>query len=43
MKAMLTAFLATFVISVGADFALDEIGFSASEQGSGTAVRLDDK
>lgn len=40
MKAMLTAFAATVVIAVGADFALDEMGFSAEEVSSGSAVRL---
>ncbi|WP_272874387.1 hypothetical protein [Pseudaestuariivita rosea] len=42
MKTMLIAFAATAVISVGAWYALDLIGFSAAEQGTGAAVRLDD-
>ena len=41
MKTMLLAFVAMAVIAVGADFALDEMGFSAQEQGTGGAVRLD--
>ena len=41
MKAMLTAFLAIAVIAVGASFALQEAGFSTSEQQTGDAVRLD--
>ncbi|WP_298837039.1 hypothetical protein [uncultured Roseobacter sp.] len=42
MKAMFLAFAAMAVIAVGADFALDEMGFSAQERGTGGAVRLDD-
>ena len=41
MRAMFTAFLATIVIAVGADFALDRIGFTSAEQGSSSSVRLD--
>lgn len=39
MKAMLIAFLAIAVISVGADIALDHLGFSTQETTSGPAVR----
>ncbi len=41
MKAMWAGFAATIVITVGAYFALGEIGFSAAERGSGEAVRID--
>lgn len=41
MKEMMLAFAAMAVIAVGANFALNEAGFSAAEQGSGDAVRLD--
>ena len=41
MKAMMAAFATMVVITVGADVVLDQIGFSAEEQGSGAAVRLD--
>ena len=41
MKPMLWAFAATIVIAVVAGYGLDLIGFSAAEQGSGPAVRLD--
>ncbi len=41
MKAMLAGFAAIIVISVGAWFALDEIGFSSAERSSGQNVRLD--
>ena len=41
MKAMLTAFVAIAVISVGSYYALGAAGFSAAERGSGDAVRLD--
>ena len=34
MKTMLLAFAACIAIAVGADFALDEIGFSAAERTS---------
>ncbi len=39
MKAMLIAFLAIVVIAVGADVALDYIGFSTREITSGPSVR----
>ncbi|WP_299725983.1 hypothetical protein [uncultured Tateyamaria sp.] len=42
MKAMLTAFAATAVIAIGADFILGQAGFSSQEQATGAAVRLDD-
>jgi hypothetical protein len=42
MREMLLAFVAMGVISVGAFYGLQEIGFSAAEQGSGNAVRLGD-
>ncbi|GFE49759.1 hypothetical protein So717_15120 [Roseobacter cerasinus] len=41
MKEIMLAFAAMAVIAVGANFALKEAGFSAAEQGSGEAVRLD--
>ena len=41
MKAMLLAFVAIAVISVGAYFGLDNAGFSAAEREAGPAVRLD--
>jgi len=42
MRAMLTAFVAMFVIAVGADIALDRVGFTAEERGSSpSSVRLD--
>lgn len=41
MKPMILAFAAMAVMSVVAFFALDQAGFSAQEQGSGPAVRLD--
>lgn len=41
MKAMMAGFAATVVIAVGAYFVLHEMGFSAQEQASGGAVRLD--
>ena len=40
MKTMIVAFVAVFVIAIGADFALDNIGFSTEEQTSGDAVRI---
>ncbi|GAB5432418.1 MAG: hypothetical protein EpisKO_17880 [Epibacterium sp.] len=40
MKAMLTGFAIIAVIAVGADLALEQAGYSAQEQNSGTAVRL---
>jgi len=39
MKAMLIAFLAIVVISVGADIALDYLGFSTQETTAGPSVR----
>lgn len=41
MRTMLTAFIATVVIAVGADVALDRIGWSSAQQGSSSSVRLD--
>lgn len=41
MKAMLSAFAAIAVIAVGSYFILMQSGFSAAEQTSGSAVRLD--
>jgi hypothetical protein len=41
MKAMMTAFAAVIVISVGAWYGLGQIGFSAADKTSGAAVRLD--
>jgi len=41
MKAMLTAFLAIVVISVGSNYVLKQSGFSSQERASGAAVRLD--
>ncbi len=41
MKPMLLAFIALAIITFGADKALDMIGFSAADQTSGEAVRLD--
>ena len=41
MKAMWAGFAGVIVITIGAYFALGEIGFSAAERGSGDAVRLD--
>ncbi len=41
MKAMLLAFLAVGVIAVGANAYLSGAGFSAGEQATGSAVRLD--
>lgn len=42
MREIILAFVVMAVISVGANFALNEVGFSAAEQGSGQAVRLSD-
>ncbi|WP_299678509.1 hypothetical protein [uncultured Roseobacter sp.] len=42
MREIVLAFGAMAVISVGASFVLNEAGFTAAEQGSGPAVRLDD-
>lgn len=41
MKPMLLAFLATAVLAVLADFALDRAGFSVQDVTAGPAVRLD--
>lgn len=41
MKAMLIAFVAIAVISVGSNMILKQAGFSSQERGSGPAVRLD--
>ena len=41
MKAMMMGFAAIVVISVGAYFVLQEMGFSAGAVYSGDAVRLD--
>ena len=41
MKAMLTAFVAAIIITVGASYALEEVGLSSENVGSGPAVRLD--
>lgn len=41
MRAMWTAFAAMIVISVAAWLTLDQLGFSAAQEGSSPAVRLD--
>ena len=41
MKAMLTAFIASALIAVGANYGLDYAGFGADERTAGVAVRLD--
>lgn len=41
MKAFLAAAAAMVVITAAAPFALQQIGFSAADAGSGSAVRLD--
>ena len=41
MKVILTAVLAMVVIAVGSNVLLQQAGFSAQDQTSGTAVRLD--
>ncbi|MEZ5882191.1 MAG: hypothetical protein R3D35_16210 [Nitratireductor sp.] len=41
MKAMLFAFVALVVISVGANLVLDGMGFSSAENNTSAAVRLD--
>ncbi len=41
MRTMIVAFVAVFVIAVGADYALDYAGYSTEDQNAGTAVRLD--
>lgn len=40
MREIVLAFFAIAAISTGAYFALQEVGFSAAERGSGDAVRL---
>lgn len=42
MKAFVTACIALVGITIGANFILNEIGFSASETTSSPAVRLSD-
>ncbi len=41
MKAMLAAFAAIAIIAVGANFGLQQAGFSAADRTSGDAVSLD--
>lgn len=41
MKPMLAAFAVLGVITLGAGFGLPQLGFSAQDQGSSDAVRLD--
>lgn len=41
MKSMLLAFAAIIVLSVGANFALSQMGFGSGDRQSGAAVRLD--
>lgn len=41
MKAMFAAFVAIAIIAVGSNLVLNNAGFSAAEQGAGSAVRLD--
>jgi hypothetical protein len=41
MKAMLAAFAAIAIIAIGANFALQQAGFSAADRTTGDAVRLD--
>ena len=40
MKAMLAGFAAIAIIAVVASFALEQAGFSAADQATGDAVRL---
>lgn len=40
MKAMLAGFALIAVIAVGADLALESVGFSSQDRNSGAAVRL---
>jgi hypothetical protein len=40
MRAMLLAFAAVIVIAVGANWALDHIGYSSADRNSGASVRL---
>ncbi len=41
MREIILAFVAMAVISVGAYYGLNALGFSAADQGAGDAVRLD--
>ncbi|MEL6205313.1 MAG: hypothetical protein AAFR47_08385 [Pseudomonadota bacterium] len=41
MRAFILACVALVAISWGANFGLNELGFSAEEQGSSPSVRLD--
>ncbi|WP_302477855.1 hypothetical protein [Ruegeria arenilitoris] len=41
MKAFLSAVVVMVLITIAAPYALDQIGFSAADAGSGSAVRLD--
>jgi len=41
MKVMLLAFLACAALTVGAYFALQQIGFSSADRSSAPSVRLD--
>ncbi len=41
MKAMLSAFVAMALISVGAYYALNEAGFGSDERQSSASVRID--
>ena len=40
MKTMIVAFVAMFILAVGADMALEYAGYSTEEQTTGAAVRL---
>lgn len=41
MKAMLAGFAAIVLLSIAANYALQQAGFSAEEKFSGSSVRLD--
>lgn len=41
MKTMLLAFASVFVIALGANLTLAEIGFSSQDRTSGPSVRID--
>ncbi|MEP1934359.1 MAG: hypothetical protein ABJN98_14450 [Roseibium sp.] len=41
MKAMLVAFAAIVVITIGASQVLKQVGFSSAEQATSSSVRLD--
>lgn len=41
MKAMLVAFAALIVITIGASQVLQHIGFSSADRGAGPSVRLE--